>query len=206
MAARTTPIDTQAVKALEARLGAEFPGFSVAYKDESSLQQLIGALLRPINRTYLTEYTTVLFGVVWFPSRTWRTQVGPRAIYEILCHEAVHLRDARRYPGLFHLSYLLLPLPVVVTARAWWEWRAYRESLRVTLALDGEISDAQLRCIEDRFVGPDYGFMWPFRRHLRRRLERLRAALLREARTGGAPASMVSATSTLHSSSSGEWT
>jgi hypothetical protein len=39
-----------------------------------------------------------------------------------LRHEAVHLRDARRFPVLFELSYLAA-LPAVFTARAWWEWR-----------------------------------------------------------------------------------
>ncbi len=173
------------VATLEAQLAAELPGFRVAYKEDSRLQRAIGRLVRPFNATYMTHYTTVLFGVVWFPSRSWRARVGPRGIYEILLHEAVHLRDARRFPGLFHLSYLCLPLPVGVTARAWWEWRAYKESLRVQWALDGAIDDATLEFIAERFTGPDYLYMWPFPGHIRRLLRAERARLSTAPTTSG---------------------
>ena len=167
------------IAALEQALADELPGFGIGYKDESRLQQLIGVLVRPFNRDYMSHYTTVLFGVVWFPSRSWRARVGPRAIYEILRHEAVHLRDARRFWGFFHLSYVFL-LPAGLTMRAFWEWRAYAESLRVQAELDGAIDDATLRFIEERFTGPDYLFMCPFPRLVRRRLEALRARILAE--------------------------
>ncbi|MCO4760352.1 MAG: hypothetical protein KC502_02535 [Myxococcales bacterium] len=172
-------ITNQDVRDLEAKLKAELPGFAIGYKDENQLQKRIGRVVRPFNSTYMTNYTTVLFGVVWFPSRHWRAQVGPRAIYEILLHEAVHLRDARRFWGFFHLSYLFLPLPAFVTLRAWWEWRAYAETMRVTLELDGEIPDSLLDHIERCFTSSDYLYMWPFRTHLRGHLERLRTRLLR---------------------------
>lgn len=165
------------VQAYERELADELPGLRVAYKDESRSQALVGALLRPFNSRYMTDYTTVFGGTVWFPSRQWRGAVGPRAIYETLRHEAVHLRDMRRFWGFFHISYVLL-LPAVFTFRAWWEWRAYAESLRVSLELDGRIDDSQLRFIEDRFVGPDYLYMLPFRGFLRRRLQTLRDRLV----------------------------
>ncbi len=174
------------VAAYEHELATELPRFRVGYKDESDWQALIGRLLRPFNRHYMTRYTTVFGGVVWFPSRAWRQAVGPRAIYETLRHEAVHLRDMRRWWGLFHVSYVLLPLPAIFTMRAYWEWRGYTESLRVSLELDGRIEDSQLRFIEDRFVGPDYIYMLPFRGFVRRRLEQLRKRLYAE-NSGSAP-------------------
>lgn len=175
----TGPIGPAEVAALEAALRRALPRFDVRYKEDSRLQRLIGALLRPFNDRYLSHYTTVMFGVVWFPSRAWRAEAGPAAIYEILAHEAVHLRDARRFPVLFELSYLLL-LPTGITARAFWEWRAYRETLRVHAALHGHIPDSLLGSIERRFTGPDYLFMWPFPRMVRRALERARAEALAE--------------------------
>ncbi len=148
-------------------------GFRIRYKDESGLQRLIGALLRPVNPHYLSRYTTVMFGRVYFPSREWCAFQGPEALYLTLRHEAVHLRDARRFPLLFQLSYLFA-LPSVFTARAWWEWRGYAETLRATYEVTGCISDAQLDHITRCFTGPDYLWMCPFPRFIRGRLERLR--------------------------------
>ena len=167
------------VAKLEAELLRELPRFGVGYKDESRVQAWIGALVRPFNATYMTNYTTVMFGKVWFPSRTWRARVGPRAIYETLRHEAVHLRDMRRFPIFFQLTYVLL-LPAGITFRALWEWRAYAESLRVQAELDGRIDDESLDFIAERFTGPDYLYMLPFPRLDKARLRALRRQILSE--------------------------
>jgi hypothetical protein len=176
------PPDRARTAALEAALRAELPRFAVIYKDESRLHRLIGALVRPLNARYMQDYTTVIAGVVAFPSRAWRAAVGERAIYEILRHEAVHLRDARRFPILFELSWLLLPLPTVLTMRAYWEWRGYAESMRARVELGLPVDDAWIEHVVQRFCGPDYGFMWPFPAALRRRFVALRAALLSDRR------------------------
>lgn len=167
------------VEALGRALEEELPRFAVCYKDESGFQRLLGKLLRPFNRTYMTRYTTVMFGRVYFPSRRWREKIGPLGIWERLRHEAVHLRDQRRFPVLFQVSYLLL-LPSVFTMRAVWEWRAYAETLRALAEAEGAIEDKELDEIERRFVGADYLFMFPFRGFVRRRLEALRARVLAE--------------------------
>ena len=161
------------VLAYEAELRRELPRFRVCYKDESRLQRFIGRLLRPFNRDYMTLYTTVMFGRVYFPSRRWRARLDPREVYCTLRHEAVHLRDARRFPLFFQLSYLFL-LPAVFTLRAFWEWRGYLETLRAEAEVYGEVSDERLDTITQRFVGADYLFMFPFKRFVRGRLERRR--------------------------------
>ncbi|MEZ4469579.1 MAG: hypothetical protein R3F60_02015 [bacterium] len=165
------------VEALEAALRRELPRFALAYKDESRLQRLIAALVRPFNRTYATHYTTVMFGKVYFPSRAWVSDCGAEAVYGILRHEAVHLRDMRRFPVLFHLSYLGL-LPAGLTMRAIWEWRGYRETMRVHAELHGDIPDYVLRHIERCFTGPDYLYMCPFPKYIRRKLVAERARIL----------------------------
>lgn len=165
------------VAALLVGLQAEIPGFSLRYKDESPSQRLVAALVWPFNRRYLQDYTTVLFGRVYLPSRRWRAAVGEAAIYEILSHEAVHLRDARCFPLVFELSYLLLPLPALLTAPAGWEWRGYRASMRARLELGLPVDDGWIEAVVQRFVGADYLYMWPFPAMLRRRLVALRAAL-----------------------------
>lgn len=159
-------------------LRAELPRFDVRFKDESRLQRAIGLVLRPFNGAYVTHYTTVMFGRVYFPSRAWMEERGPDAVWRILRHEAVHLRDAQRWPLLFELTYLLLPLPAVLTLRALWEWRAYRETLCAHAERHGEIPDTMLDEVQAAFVGPDYLFMWPFRGHVRRKLAALRREIL----------------------------
>lgn len=160
-------------------LARELPGFAVCYKDESRVQRLIGRLVRPFNRDYLTRYTTVMFGRVYFPSRRWAACCRPAELYRILRHEAVHLRDARRFPVVFPLSYLLLP-PIGPGFRALWDWRGYAESLRVDVELGRPIGDETIEHIARRFTGPDYLFMLPFPRLVRRRLRRLRDRLQSE--------------------------
>ncbi len=172
-----TRITEAAVEAYEAELAEELRGFAVIYKDESRLQRTIGVLVRPFNKTYMTQYTTVMFGRVYFPSRAWRKRRGPEQIYKTLRHEAVHLRDMRRFPLLFQISYLFL-LPAGLSARAYWEWRAYTETMRVEAELHGRIDDRLLDEIQARFTGPDYLFMFPFPGFLRRRLCALRKRLL----------------------------
>lgn len=165
------------VEALASELRAELRRFDIRYKDESRLQRAIGRLVRPFNGAYMTAYTTVMFGTVYFPSRAWAAYQGPACVYEILRHEAVHLRDARRFPVLFELSYLFA-LPAGLTMRAFWEWRAYAETLRVHAEQHGEIPDHLLEFIAERFTGRDYLFMWPFPKMVRRKLRALREEIL----------------------------
>lgn len=169
------------VHALEAHLRLELPRFALAYKDESRLQRAIGVVVWPFNRTYCTHYTTVMLGKVYFPSRAWVARRDPESLYGLLRHEAVHLRDMRRFPLIFQLSYLFA-LPTGLTARAFWEWRGYLETIRVHAELHGEVPDGLLDFIERRFTGPDYLYMCPFPRFVRRRLEAARTRILAEVR------------------------
>ena len=163
------------VDVLEATLATQ--GFHVRYKDESRAQRLLAALLRPFNRDYLTRYTTVMFGRIWFPSRAWRKAMGAEAIWATLRHEAVHVADMRRFPVFFQLSYALL-LPAGLTMRAFWEWRGYTETLRAHFEVHGAIDDALLDEIAERFTGPDYLYMLPFPGLVRRRLDVLRQRII----------------------------
>jgi hypothetical protein len=162
------------VEALVAALARELPGFAVCFKTDSRLQRAIGTLLRPINRRYLTDYTTVMGGKAWFPDRRSWERADPESLYVTLCHEAVHLHDAARWPVLFQLSYLLL-LPMGLTMRAFWEWRAYGESIRLWVALDGDVSDARIEGLVNLFSGPEYFYMCLFSRWIRASLRNARS-------------------------------
>jgi hypothetical protein len=97
-------------------------------------------------------------------------------------HEAIHLRQFRKYtlPGMA-LLYVLLPLPLgLAWFRAYFEKEAYAESIRAAAEVYGADyprSTAYRQSIIDQFVGPSYGWMWPFRAGLERWYDRVLATL-----------------------------
>lgn len=160
---------------LVAEIKAEFPGFRIVPKQGDRLSRVIDGLLRIVTlggqRAYLTHYHTVLGFRLYVPP-TWAhlDDVG-RCI--LLRHERMHLRQRRRY-GFLGMAFLYL-VPLFPLGLAWGrarlEWEAYVETLRATAELQGlaaarspELREHILR----RFTGPDYGWMWPFPRQLRR--------------------------------------
>lgn len=178
MAAREGPpglvreVTRDDLDALVAQLSAELPGFRVAFKDESRVHRWVARLMRPWNPTYLTEYATVFRRTVWVPSRAWYDTASPAAMILLLRHEAVHLRDMRRFPVFFELSYALL-LPAGLTFRAYWELRAYDESVRALVEMTGGVDPEWLDRVVEQFAGPAYLYMLPFRGWVRRHFERV---------------------------------
>jgi hypothetical protein len=160
-------------EALLAEIRAEFPGFAIVRKRGQALQIAIAIVLAIITlggqRHYLTRYHTVLFGKLYVPD-LWDTMVDG-ARYILLRHERVHLRQRRRMGDLaMALVYVLPILPLgLAWGRARIEWEAYVETIRATAELYG--IDAARRLEDEivrRFVGPDYGWMWPFPKTIRR--------------------------------------
>jgi hypothetical protein len=100
-------------------------------------------------------------------------QLGSADRVILLRHERVHLRQRRRYGFLgMALLYLLPFFPLgLAYGRARIEWEAYTETLRATAELLGleAARDPGLReRIVSRFIGPAYGWMWPFRGQVER--------------------------------------
>ena len=106
-----------------------------------------------------------------------RDRWGTAAGYETLRHDAQHARDMRRFTLVgFGLLYFLLPVPFVVSGRAWLEWRAYRESMRARSELEGAIPDAMVAWVVRTVTGPVYAFAFPFPGLVRGWVERERRA------------------------------
>jgi hypothetical protein len=155
--------------ALLADIVAEFPSFELLWKRDSRLQRAIHVLLAVVTfggqRVYLTGYYTAMFGKLWVPSR-WAT-LPDLDRYVLLCHERVHLRQRRRMGDVGMAFVYLVPFFPLFLAygRARIEWEAYTETLRATAEVYGVEAAARLRgAIVARFVGGDYGWMWPFPR------------------------------------------
>lgn len=148
-------------------LRARFPGFQVIAKSESPSQRLIDRALRVLTfggqSRYMSDYVTTLGATIYTPER-WHTRSAAER-YCVMRHEAVHVRQFKRYTWLgMSLLYLLIPLPFGFAAgRAWLEWEAYRESVIATWQVAGKEaarSQAFRADIVRRFTGPDYGWMW----------------------------------------------
>jgi hypothetical protein len=152
---------------LLAEIAAEFPGFAVLPKRGDRVQRAIHLALAVLTfggqRVYLTGYYTVMFGKLWVPG-SWDA-LGDRDRYVLLRHERVHLRQRARLGSVVMAFVYLVPFFPLFLAygRARLEWEAYAETVRATAEVSGIAAAAALRGrIVARFVGGDYGWMWPF--------------------------------------------
>lgn len=171
-------------RGLLASLEAE--GIRVVDKRDSRLCLVIDRALRVVTfnrqRNFLTHFVTTLGRRIYVPG-TWSEHPATER-YLTLRHEAVHVRQFRRYTFAgMTLVYLFLPLPFGLAAgRAFLEWQAYRETLVATWQLLGPAA-ARSKALEDhiadRFTGADYAWMWlpggQVRRWIARTLDQLEA-------------------------------
>jgi hypothetical protein len=161
--------------ALIAEISREFPRFRIVPKAGHALSRAIDWALKALTfgaqRSFLTEYHTVIGDTLYVPLAWERTADVDRAI--LLRHERVHLRQRRRLgTALMTFLYLLPFLPLgLAYGRARLEWEAYVETLRATAdlaGLDAARAPELRQKIIRRFTGPDYGWMWPFERTVTR--------------------------------------
>jgi hypothetical protein len=160
---------------LIAEITREFPNFRLVPKRGDALSTLVDRLLKIVTlgrqRSYLTEYHTVIGSTLYTPLSWEKTGDVERAI--VLRHERVHLRQRRRYGSLLMSFLYLIPFfPLgLAYGRARLEWEAYEETLRATadlLGLESARSPDLRTRIVGRFTGGDYGWMWPFRKQVER--------------------------------------
>lgn len=156
-----------------AEMQREFPRFSIRYKRDSGLQRAIHHALRVVTfggmSTYATNYHTVLFGTLWVPDSWDRMSDIDRVI--LLRHERIHLRQrARMGDAVMSFVYLFPIFPLFLAyGRARIEWEAYEETITATAELVSKDAARALKPqIVRRFVGPDYGWMWPFPKTIER--------------------------------------
>ncbi len=156
-------------------LHEEFPGLRIVDKADDALSKLIDVALGIVTlggqRSFLTRYVTTIGQTIYLPEG-WR-QRTPQSRYITLRHEAVHLRQFRRFGVIgTALIYLVPILPMgLAWGRARLEWEAYAETLRATgevHGLDAMRGKPLQRRIREQFTGPAYGWMWPFDRTIQR--------------------------------------
>jgi len=161
--------------ALVEALRAEIPGFQIIRKDCSRLHRAIHKALVIVTfgrmRSYLDSYQTTI-GRTVYVTCDW-DDWPPDRRYVTLRHEAIHLRQFRKYTLVgMALLYVLLPLPMgLAWFRARFEQEAYAESIRAAAEVwgcDFPRGAAYREHVISQFVGPSYGWMWPFRRSVER--------------------------------------
>jgi hypothetical protein len=155
---------------LVAEIETEFPGFQVVEKSESLLMRVISVAIWVLTfgqaSDFMTGPVTTLGRTVYVPE-DWNRKPENYRI-STLRHERVHLRQSRAWGFVtFALLYLLAPLPFgLAWFRARFEWEAYEESMRADYELYGKLAIASRDYKEGivrLFLGPEYGWMWPFR-------------------------------------------
>jgi hypothetical protein len=171
---------------LLAEIRREFPTFAILRKRESALQRAIALALWLVTfgqqRHYLKRYHTVLFGRLYVPD-AW-DEMGDVERYILLRHERIHLVQRRRMGDVAMMFVYLFPiLPMFLAwGRARIEWEAYVETIRATAETLGLQAARNLEDeIVRRYVGPDYGWMWPFPGTIRHWFRDLIADLAAEA-------------------------
>lgn len=161
-------------------LRAEFPRLRVIEKAGDAFSKLIDGALRVLTlngqRHYMTRYVTTMGSTIFLP--TGWAERSAESRYVTLRHEAVHLRQFRRYGRVgTALLYLLPILPLgLAYGRARLEWEAYAETLRATCEVWGleAARDPALHAhIVTQFTGPAYGWMWPFPQAVRGWIDRV---------------------------------
>lgn len=156
-------------------LRAEFPDFELVRKADSRLMHVIDFLLRLATlgrmKKFMTDYTTTIGHVVYIPS-SWDSKLTLMKA-SVLRHERVHMRQRKRLGAWkYELTYLFWPLPMVFAAgRRGLEMEAYEETLRAytdyfgpPLGWTDDVREGTIR----QFMGPNYLWMWPFRKDVER--------------------------------------
>lgn len=162
----------------------EFPAFKVVKKYDSGFMRLIDFLLRVVTigrmTTFMTDFITTIGWTMYVPTSWVRHTDASKCI--VLLHERVHLRQQKKYTRpLFAILYLFVFLPMGL---AWFRAKFEKEAYEVTIrerakayGISHVTSPAGREGIIENFVGPSYGWMWPFRKSLERWYDSIVASL-----------------------------
>jgi len=195
MAKITEDVLREYITFCERRFGVRF-----VEKSSSRFMKLISWILF-FNKSFMTSYVTTIATTVYWPNCEDRWSNNPNGSFYTAFHEAQHAQDYKKYRLFFFVSYLmpqllayfavfallaisvtnytlffllalifLAPLPAYF--RMIWEVRGNACGIATDVWTRGSVSDSNYEARASRFTGPDYYFMWPFRKDVLRRLRR----------------------------------
>lgn len=179
--------DDRARQAIEHAEEAIGEPIRIAYKEDGYPESwmvivrffvwLVGLVAPGFYERFYQDISNALGNYVLFPSRDEYGDLSNDRTYRVLRHELQHIIDYHRRPVTFMATYLLLPLPVVLSGRAWWEWRGYVQNMIVEHEISDSIRDRTLDFIEAQFTSGTYFWMFPFPETVRSKLESVRRAI-----------------------------
>lgn len=149
-------------------------GVTIEPKSSKWYWKAIAAILLVISFgqiKFMNSSTTTIGNLIGTPSSWESYPDGAR--YETLLHEAVHIRQYRRFGfgnawvGIIPVgfAYLFLPFPVgIAYCRAKLEQEGYEESIRAIIQLAGLTEALKARNhFVSQFSSANYLWMWPFK-------------------------------------------
>jgi hypothetical protein len=160
------------IDALLADMTQEFPHFRLLRKADSKYMHFLAWVVRLWCPCFMTGFSTTSGYSIYIPDH-----LSEASLYEILRHERQHMRDYRKYWWFYPISYTLL-FPAVLTFRALWEFRAFRETMTVEKELTGTIHPSTVTWLTDVFCSQGYLWMCPFRSFIHGKLQEMRQEIL----------------------------
>ena len=185
---------------VEQCIKAEFSNFELVDKRYSKLMKVLSYLLF-FNPKFMTRFITVIGHKVYVPQLPWNKS-NPYGAIEVLCHEWVHMKDAKSMGIWFKLLYLFPQIFAILALLGFWNswffcfliclapfpalWRAKLELRGYTMSMAVRWwllkKEPNYDWYVEQFVGPNYYYMYPFPSYVRERLEeefeRIRAGQL----------------------------
>ncbi|MDX2246476.1 MAG: hypothetical protein SF052_06865 [Bacteroidia bacterium] len=167
--------------------------FTIRYKDESWIMQVINVFVMPFCPEFLSRFTTVIGNTIYFPNPSF-IRANPESAMRVLAHEVVHILDMDRwtpgffmglylFPQIFFLGVFLFPfiglwsllflvflLPLPAPFRSYFEIRGYAMDL---LTIPPHRRKAALDQTVKHFTGWNYYKMFPFESIVRNQLNDL---------------------------------
>jgi len=167
------------------------PKMTVRLKADSFRQRAIGLLFWLFNPFYMTRYITVLGDTIWLPAKV----LSEHALFEVLVHENVHIKQKNKYGAflyslayLFPLTLIFLGIPLAIFVSKWFlllaglslaplpaafrfyfEVEAYRTTL-ILMRDRGVVSIESLTqvvaWVVEQLSTKLYYFTWPFKKHI----------------------------------------
>lgn len=148
-----------------AALKQEFPKFKIVEKETSGFMKFLNFFAKLWMPTFQTTVTTVIGTTVYMP----KLLIGTMGGYVVLRHEAIHMRDSKKWWLLQPISYFIPPAGP--SFKAIWEFRGYMETLRVHHELGWNTDDNFIEWLVSQFTSSAYLWMWPFKASLTKKFK-----------------------------------
>jgi hypothetical protein len=167
------------LEVLCSKLKQEFPKLVMYRKSSKWYWRVVAIFLKVVTlgkqSGFLKKFTTTSKNLVAWGDDSWQKISDGKPgwdddIWSTLMHEREHLLTFKKYGVLISaLLYVLVFLPMLLAwGRAWFERPGYTATLRCWFILDREWAcSAKARdWWIGQFTGPNYGWMWPFRKQV----------------------------------------